>query len=69
MNGELELFLKRYMYVPSGQESNINRLAHAGLPAGQGWKGGVPKRSVAGQLQLQHSTPSKKSAEKSSPAC
>ena len=41
VNGELKLFLQ--WYVSSGQEPNITRLAHAGLPAGRGRKGGVPK--------------------------
>ena len=40
--GELKLFLQ--WYVSSGQEPNIAQLAHAGLPAGRGRKGGVPKR-------------------------
>ena len=41
VNGELKLFLQ--WYVSSGQEPNITRLAHAGLPAGRGRKGGVLK--------------------------
>ena len=41
MNGELKLFLQ--WYISSGQEPNITQLAHAGLPAGRGRKGGVPK--------------------------
>ena len=42
VNGELKLFLQ--WYNSSGQEPNITTLAHAGLPAGRGRKGGVPKR-------------------------
>ena len=43
VNRELELFLKWY-FVASAQEPNITWLAHVGLPAGRGRKGGVPKR-------------------------
>lgn len=42
MNKELELFLQ--WYTSSGQESNITKLAQAGLPSGRGRKGGVSKR-------------------------
>ena len=42
VNGELSLFIQ--WYTVTGQEPNITRLAQAGLPAGRGRKGGVPKR-------------------------
>ena len=41
MNKELGLFLA--WYTSSGQETNISRLAQAGLPTGRGRKGGIPK--------------------------
>jgi len=42
VNGELISFIQ--WYTVTGQEPNITRLAQAGLPAGRGRKGGVPKR-------------------------